>query len=392
MKRIMIIGAGRSQLPAITCAKNMNLEIIVIDGNPKAPGFKYADFAEIVSTRDIEESFKIAEEYNIDGVLTIATDSGVVTAATIAHRLELTGISLESAKIATDKYLMRNQFAENNVPSPDFGMAHNISEAKMISERVGFPLVVKPTDSAGSKGVKKVRNSKELNKAFRYAISVSYSKRVIIEDYMEGPEISIETLSFGGKHAIIAITDKIVGPPPYCVEMGHTIPSNLPEDIQKKACHITKKGLNALKIKDSGGHTEVKITENGLKIVEIGARLGGWIAADMVPLATGVNMVKGCINIALGNKPDLTHKFSKSAALRVFSSECGKVLKIKGEDKIRKMEDIKIFELFIKEGDIIKPLRSGFDRIGRIVATGRTRDETVQKAETAISLLEVVVS
>lgn len=391
MKKIMIVGAGRSQIPSIITAKKMGLVTMAIDGKSDAPGLKLADFPEVVSTIDIEEGIKIAKKYEIDGVLTIATDSGVVSTANIAHYLGLVGITPKSAEMATDKSLMRERFVEKGVSCPDFGVAYSMDDAQKIINRIGFPVVIKPVNNAGSFGVKKVRDSKELEVAFEYAKSVSYSGKVIVEELMGGSEVSVETLTFKGITNVIAITDKIVSLPPYCIEMGHTIPSNLPEDIQKQICQITKKGIEALGIEYGGGHTEIKITENGPKIVEIGARLGGWIAADMVPLATGVDMVKESINIAMGNRPNVKHKFSRGVALRVFNSKCGKVLNIKGEDKVKKAEGITISEIYIKKGDIIRPLRSGFDRIGRLVAVGEDRETVVQRAENAIKLLEVYV-
>jgi biotin carboxylase len=391
MKKIMIVGAGRSQIPAIITAKKMGLVTIAIDGNPDAPGLKLADFPEVVSTNDSEGAIKIAKKYAIDGVLTIATDSGVVSTANVAQYLGFVGITPKTAEMATDKSLMKERLTEKGVPGPDFGVAYSIEDAQKIINRVGFPVVIKPVDSAGSIGVKKVRNSTELEVAFEYAKSISHSGKVIIEELMEGPEVSVETLTFKGITNIVAITDKITSPPPYCVEMGHTIPSNLPEDMQKQICHVTKKGLQALRIDYSGGHTEIKITEDGPKIIEIGARLGGWIAADMVPLSTGVDMVKESINIAMGNEPNFKQKFSRGAALRVITSKAGKVSYIKGEDKVKKAEGIIISEIYIDKGDVINPLRSGFDRIGRVVAVGQTREIAVQRAESAIKLLEVEV-
>lgn len=391
MKKIMIVGAGRSQIPAIITAKKMGLVTIAIDGNPDAPGLKLADFPEVVSTKDMGGAIKIAKKYEIDGVLTIATDSGLVSTANVAQYLGFVGITPKTAEMATDKSLMKERLTEKGVPGPDFGVAYSIEDAQKIINRIGFPVVIKPVDSAGSIGVKKVRNSTELEVAFEYAKSISHSGKVIIEELMEGPEVSVETLTFKGITNIVAITDKITSPPPYCVEMGHTIPSNLPEDMQKQICQVTKKGLQALGIDYSGGHTEIKITEDGPKIIEIGARLGGWIAADMVPLSTGVDMVKESINIAMGNEPNFKQKFSRGAALRVITSKAGKVSSIKGEDKVKKAEGIIISEIYIEKGDVINPLRSGFDRIGRVVAVGQTREIAVQRAVSAIEMVKIKV-
>lgn len=391
MKTIMVVGAGLSQIPAINVAKVMGLKVVAIDGNPLAPGLNKAHFSEIVSTNDISKAIETAKKYDIDGVLTISTDSGVRTVAAVAHFMGLIGIQPKSAEVATDKYLMRKRLVEENVPSPNFGLACSMEDAQEIATKIGFPLVIKPIDSSGSRGVKIAKNPIELWESYSYAKKYSPFGKVIVEEFMDGNEVSVETLTFKKNTTIVAITDKITSNPPYFVELGHTIPSSLPEDMQKQICQVTKKGLQALGIDYGGGHTEIKITEDGPKIVEVGARLGGWIAADMVPLSTGVDMVKECISIAMGNKPNFKQKNSRGVALRVITSKDGKVSYIKGEDKAKKAKGIIIFEIYIKKGDIINPLRSGFDRIGRVVAVGKNREIAVQRAETAMKLLEVEV-
>ena len=389
MKTIMVVGAGLSQIPAINIAKVMGLKVLAIDGNPLAPGLKCANFSEIISTNDVKKAIEIAKKYEINGVLTIGTDSGVRTVAAVAHSMGLVGIQPKSAEMTTDKYLMRKRLFEENVPSPNFGLACDIVEGEEIANQIGFPLVIKPIDSSGSRGVKFVKNPEELMESFSFAQKYSPLGKVIIEEFMEGNEVSVEALTFNKNTTIVAITDKITSTPPYFVELGHTIPSSLSEYIQTEICNITKKSINALGIDMTGSHTEIKITNDGPKVVEVGARLGGWIAADMIPLVTGIDMVKQVINIAMGYEPVITTKLRKGAALRVLTAKNGTVLNINGLDEMKKADGVKIVEIFIKLGDNIKPLHSGFDRIGRVVTVGDNREEAVKRACVAEKLINI---
>lgn len=389
MKIILIIGAGRSQIPAIISAKKMGLTTVAVDGNQKAPGLSMADYYEICDTYDGYAAMKIAEKYAVNGVVTIATDSGVMAAAMVTQYLGLPGVSVETARIATDKSLQRKIFAERSVPSVDFGVTSTADDIHDIAERIQFPLIVKPVDRAGKLGISKVTTPEELNTAFNYAKAVSRSGKVILEQFMVGPEVSVESLTFKGKTRIIAITDKMTTSGQYCVEIGHTIPSELPKSIQGEVCQVAIKGLASLGLQYGGGHAEIIITQEGPKIVEIGARLGGWIAADMVSLATGVDMVEGVINIAMAVEPDTTPKFNRGVALRIVSSRPGIVSRIYGQDRVKDSAGVIISEVFIKEGETIRPLRNGFDRIGRVVAVGRNRQEAVTNVEEAIKLFDI---
>lgn len=165
-KTIMFIGAGKYQLPGIEKAKDLGLKVVAIDRDPNAAGLKAADGPIVLDIKDIEGSIRVAKENNIDGVLTIASDIAIPTIAAVANELGLPGISPEVAKIATNKALMREKFVEYDVPSPRFRNVRTLDEAREAAEEIGFPVVIKPIDNAGSRGVTKVDNMKDVKKAY----------------------------------------------------------------------------------------------------------------------------------------------------------------------------------------------------------------------------------
>lgn len=206
----------------------------------------------------------------------------------------------EYSEITTNKYLMRKCFVKNNVPSPLFTIADK-NNAYSI-EGFKFPLIVKPTDRSGSRGVEKVLDSMQLERAINRAQNEAFSGTAIIEEYVTGREISVESISYEGKHYILQITDKVTTGAPYFVELEHHQPSSLPDDIQERVKEIVLNALNALHIQYGASHSELKITdENEIKVIEIGARMGGdFIGSTLVKLSTGYDFLEGVINVAMG--------------------------------------------------------------------------------------------
>ena len=182
----MFVGAGNYQKRGIEKAKEMGLLVVATDGNPDSPGLEIADFAYVVDVKNFEKNLEIARKNSIDGVLTIASEVSVRTVAYICQELKLPGISMDTADKCTDKDLMRRVFGNSNVPVPISHSVFNLQELFQKVKEIGFPIVIKPADSAGSRGVKKIENDYELEAAFYNAMSYSGKKKVIIEEFMDG--------------------------------------------------------------------------------------------------------------------------------------------------------------------------------------------------------------
>ena len=396
MKKIMILGASILQLPAIKKAKELGLEVVAVDMNPDAIGFKEDGICkEIISTIDIKAVLEAAQKHKIDGIMTLASDMPMRTIARVAKEMNLIGITEETALKATDKSEMRTALYENNVPIPLFYKVANKKEFLDAVEDLrkrNLKVIVKPADNSGSRGINLIEDySKDLlEKAYLYSKAYSRSGYVLVEEFMEGPEISVETLTIDGKCNVIQITDKLTTGAPYFVEMGHSQPSELDESIKKEIEKVAIAANKAIGIKNGPSHTEIKVTKDGPKIVELGARLGGDnITTHLVPLSTGVNMVECCIKIALGEKVDIIPKYSKGAAIRYFNCKEGIIKNILGVDDAKKIEGIKQISFVYKKGDKIQKIKNSVDRLGFVIAQGTSSEEAITKCDEVLKKISL---
>ena len=301
MKKLAILGASYLQKPLIEKAKEMGIETHCFAwDNDLAVCKNISDFFYPISVLEKEQLLVKCKEIGIDGITTIAIDICVPTIAFIAENLNLISNTYKSSIIATNKAKMRLAFEDANVNSPKSICLEN---TKLINElNLSFPLIVKPTDRSGSRGVSKVYNEIELKNAIDRGLEESLENKVVIEEFIEGVEVSVESISWQGNHHILVITDKVTTGEPYFVELAHHQPSALSNEIQEKIKSETLKALNALEVKFGASHSEFKITNEGkVYAIEVGARMGGdFIGSDLVYLSTGYDFVKGVIDVSLG--------------------------------------------------------------------------------------------
>ena len=312
-KKLAIIGASYLQLPLVKKAKEMGVESICFAWEEGAVCKDICDRFYPVSTVDKEEILRICREIKIDGITTIASDVAVLTVNYVAEQMGLIGNPDKYSQTATNKYLMRQCFMEHNVPSPKFCLTDGT--VPEIANTFRYPVIVKPTDRSGSRGVEKVDCKEELQAAIERACKESFQKKAVIEEFVEGREISVESISFEGQHHVLQITDKVTTEAPFFVELEHHQPSTLPDDIKDRVKAIVLNALDALHIRYGASHAELKITKDGdIRVIEIGARMGGdFIGSDLVRLSTGYDFLKGVIEVALGQfeEPKVTeHKYS----------------------------------------------------------------------------------
>lgn len=391
-KTLMILGAGHFMVPAIKTAREMGLRILVTDRNPNAEGFKFADFCEHIDITDIDGSIKIAKKYNIDGIIPL-NDYGVKTASMVAESLGLVSINPEIADIATDKQLMREVWTGKGVPCPKFRISRTFEHAENAAEEIGFPVILKPTDSmGGSRGVIRINDVEELKKAFDFSKEYSRSGWILVEEYVTGDECSVESITHMGRTYVLAISDKTKFPPPYRVDKSVTYPTRHSVNVQSRIEKTAENAINALGIDMGPTHLELSVTEDEIKLFEIGARTGagGLIPAIQVPIVYGINMMKETIRIALGESPRIKReKRLYGSDLRFLSPRPGKVRKITGLEEAMKLEGVVIGACFVKPGDTVNPIRSGTDRPGYLVTRGDDRDDAIQIADTAENLIKI---
>lgn len=254
-----------------------------------------------ISIIEKESILRICQEERIDGITTIASDTATVTVNYVASRMGLISNPDNYSETCTNKFKMRQCFIGADIPSPKFALAD--SDKASDIEGFKFPLIVKPTDRSGSRGVEKVIDAGHLSDAVKRAQENSFEHKAIIEEFVSGREISVESISFEGRHHILQITDKVTTGEPYFVELEHHQPSSLDEKIQECVKKIVINALNALHIQYGASHSELKITDsNDIYVIEIGARMGGdFIGSHLVQLSTGYDFVRGVIEVALGS-------------------------------------------------------------------------------------------
>lgn len=300
-KKLAVIGASYLQLPLVRKAQQMGLEVHCFAWADGAVCKDVADYFYPIDVKKKEEILEVCQRVGINGITTIAADLPVPTINYVASHMGLISNPDEYSETTTNKYKMRSCFLENDVPSPKFSLV--IEDGNFDIKGFEFPLIVKPTDRSGSKGVEKVLDPVQLDVAIKRAQEVSFKKEAIIEEFVTGREISVESISFEDKHYILQITDKVTTGSPYFVELEHHQPSSLSEDIQERVKEIVLHALDALHIRYGASHSELKITENGdIKVIEIGARMGGdFIGSDLVRLSTGYDFLQGVIEVAMGD-------------------------------------------------------------------------------------------
>ena len=360
MKKLAIVGASYLQLPLVLKAKEIGLETHCFAWEEGAVCKKVADFFYPVSILEKEQILEICESIDIDGIISIASDAAVPTVNYVAGKMGLTCNSFADAAVCTDKYKMRRRFVEFGVSSPKFV----ISDSDYAIEDFRFPVIVKPTDRSGSRGVKNIEQPEELSMSVKRAQNESFSHQAIIEEYISGSEVSVESISWNGNHHILAITDKVTTGAPYFVELEHHQPSCLASDVQEKIKSETIKALNALNIRFGASHAEFKITEHGeVFAIEVGARMGGnFIGSNLVELSTGYDFVKAVIDIALGKFEEPSIKQTKCSGVYFLSKETEQLLPV-----IQHPENhAEITEAEITN-QILKPIECSADRSGYLI-------------------------
>lgn len=385
---VLILGGGTMQLPAIQSALSRKWTVAVADGNQEAPGAELCDHFIHVDLRDldrlIEAAGKLKREHGLDGVFTAGTDFSF-SVAKIAEAHDLPGIPPETARGASDKVRMRRIFAEKGVPAPSFVQVLPEESVREKVRQLSFPLVVKPVDNMGSRGVRRVDTCVELEEAVEKARRSSFSGNVIVEEYIDGPEFSIDALIEGGEIRITGFADRIIRFSPYFVEMGHTLPSEVEPSLQEAVESTFKRAVSALGITEGAAKGDVKWNGREAVVGEVAARLsGGYMSGWTFPYATGIDLTGAALNISVGlSAGNLDPKSSKVSAERAFISIPGTVASLEGHDTARTMEGVKELFVRVSPGDTVGFPTNNVEKCGNIIAVDESRERACQNAEKA---------
>ena len=383
-KTILIFGVGELQRSIIHQAQKMGLYTIGIDPCADAACKDEVDAFEIVGGMDFEGTCAVVEKYNISSIVTSATDKPLVMMARIAERYGFPFFSVDTAQWSTDKFQMKQRFQLGGIPCAKGLLIRTAEEAKDLI----FPIICKPRDNSGSRGVKLCINKAELQECIEEALQYSRLDTVLVEEYIEGKEYSVEALHFDGITEVIQFTEKKTTEHPYNVEIGHQQPANLTGDQRNAIRDIIAKIGKTMKFENCPSHTELKINDRGIFVIETSPRLGGdYITSTLVPLSTGINMEGQLLHIALGEKVDInTGRVEKSSGICFFCFPEGLVKSIDKEvNMVKKMPGVCHFKLNLKEGGYVNKITSSLNRYGEVVVWGADRRMLEERCANCLS-------
>ena len=304
-KTILIISGGIEAVPGIKRAREMGCHVVVSDMNPKAPGFKFADDIIIADTYGIEQTIKAAKNYHrnirpINGVICMAADVPM-TVAGVAHELGLIGIPMETALLASDKLAMKKCFAKKGISIPWFKAVESDKHLKSILADCEMDLILKPVDSRGARGVLRLDGRQDLKQAYEHSVSFSPTRRVMVEEFLLGPQVSTESIIIEKKAFTPGFGDRnyeyLERFSPYIIENGGEQPSFLSDNDQEQIRELANRAALAMGISTGIAKGDMVMTKNGPAVIEIAARLsGGWFSTDQIPLGTGVDLIGASIH------------------------------------------------------------------------------------------------
>ena len=394
-KKLLVLAAGLLQIPVINKAREMGVYVIAADDDPDAPGMAMADKAIVPGGLMNEEKLvAIAKSEQIDGVIHPCSEVAMNVMGRINDELHLSGISKEMAIRATNKHLMREAFERYGAPSPMSILTKDEEDAwQVFCEKFSTNAILKPSRNSGSRGIAKVE--KGITKdafvgLYLRALEESRDHQVLIEQFVEGPEFSVEVIVWNGEPHVLAVTDKKTTEAPYFVELGHNQPSVFPEEIQRKLKDGAIAGIKALGLSNCAAHCELKVQNGEAYLMEIGARMGGdFISTELTHLSTGIDMVAATISVVLGLEPNLQPTEEKhGVCIRYFTPKPGKLIAIENEEVLK---DAHVYdaEIYHKVGDMIPEVKSSLDRSGHVIVTDVDATSAIKRSEGIIETVNL---
>lgn len=400
-RTILLISGGIEAVPGIRLAKSMGLHVVVSDMNSNAPGFALADNHLMASTYDVDATVAAATQYHrtvrpIDGVICIASDVPL-TVASVAAALGLPGISIASAQLATDKLAMKERFAIDGVPIPWFRPVESASHLLHLVGEQSYPLVLKPVDSRGSRGVLRLTPKVDLDWAYQESYGQSPTGRVMVERFLPGPQVSTESIVLDGVAHTLGFSDRnyelLERYAPHIIENGGQLPSDLPDATQQAVRDLVQRAARSMGIDNGVVKGDIVVCDGQPHVIELAARLsGGYFCTHEIPLNTGVDLVGNAIRLALGESVDvstLQPKYNRPVAQRYFFPNPGIVTKVEDAERYSNHPQLAYLELRVKVGDRVGPVDSHPARAGVVITTGTTRQEAVEFAEQVVRTIRI---
>ena len=391
--KILFAGAGPSQMVAIRHAKGLGYECYAVDADPGAIGFEFADGFDIGDIRDPEFIRACARHFNVNAIVAVATDVAVPSVARASVSLGLPSISVEAADISVNKLLQRNSLHAAGLLVPAFMPFYTEDEALANAVAIGFPVVIKPIDGAGSRGVRFIKNASEVIQAAREALIISHAKIALVEEYIEGEEVSVEGFVIDGKFHEICISEKTRTSPPYLLDMAVHFPDSLSETEHSAIIAVATRAVSACGLDNCPVHMELLRSDRGPVVVELAARGAGFqVFTNILPFVTGIDTVNVQLKLALGEKVEISPQEPlKGAAIIFLSPIPGRLKGVKGLEEASLIQGIHQVHVYIKADAVMGELKCGADRIGHLIVFAENRIEAERQAHLALSLIKIEI-
>jgi biotin carboxylase len=355
---------------------------VVVDRDAGAPGLRIADAPHVVDLTDSQAVVAIARAEHVAGVLPLS-DAGVRTAAAVSAALGLPGLSRETAEVACDKGLMRARWAEDGLAQPPFRVVHDLAQARTAVDEVSLPVVVKPIDSGGGgRGVSVVRELHELEWAYEFARPFARNGRLIVDAFLDGTEMTVETISVAGRVHVLASSDKVKPPLRTRVATSLRYPPAI-DGAELEAVHrLARAAVSSVGLTDGPGHVELIVTPDGPQLVEIGARGGGGhVFSIVVEAASGIPMVRESARLLCGEEPCLQARWRRGCVYLLFSPRCGVIRAIRGVEQARRLPGVLALAVQREPGERLGELVDSLQRSGYAVVGGRDRAQAIRRAQ-----------
>ena len=393
MKKLLVIGAGFLQDFVIQKAKKMGYETLTVDADPNAVGFKSADRYAVINIVDEKACLEYAHKENIDGVLTAATDYGVLTAAYVAREMNLPGLNYEAAQLIKNKYRVRKCLFDSHID--DTEQAYEIdkdTELKDLCGKLSFPVMVKPCDGSGSRGASRVDSPEDFPKACSAAMDSSITHRAEVETFITGTEYGAESLVAGGEVHVLGIMRKWMTKPPYYAELGHAIPTDLPHEVEERARQCVENAIKALGINFGSVNMDMLITKEGkIHIIDIGARMGGnMIGPCVIPYGTGIDYMANMIRNAVGDETDFTPTSHGCVATRLLAFDDGVVKRLPDFAALEKEYGVELYH-HLEVGQRVNEYHTNLDGCGYVVARADDVDSAINTVDTVLNRIKETI-
>ena len=398
MRTLLFLGASASQLPAIAHARAAGYRVVAVDGDRQAVAFAQAHVAQVVSFTDVERVTELAREFHVDGVLAVSTDRAVVPAAAVATALGLPGIGVETATRFTNKVDMRSHLAQAGVPQPRWRVLRSTEDVDDALTSLTSPVVLKPADSGGQRGLFLLNNAAEVRARLPEVLALSRCGEAIVEEYLDGVELNGLLAVRGGKSTVLTLSDRLrpagIG---FGVGWIHSFPSSLDAATLDEARDVAESAVRALGLLDGIAFPQLIATADGVRIVEVAARIAAGQMADLVRFATGIDVYDIAIRQALGDDvPDhlTAPAFTRPVVIRFLTASpgvlpVGTIESIAGLDAVRASDGVLAADLYVGVGATLRPVQVDADRSGYVITTAETPIRALELADDASRKLVV---